>query len=286
MANKYARKALYNNESDWEDIYVKTLKVPMLDKVKRISNENQQERRNSLIQLLHEMELPYSIQHVKIGNHWIENIIVSINPAKTRIVIGAHYDSVKGSTGANDNASSVVILMQMAKELYGKTKLSFDFVFFDREEYEDHGSEAYIEWVKSENISAMINLDMCGYGKKIAVSIKNRKNGDFVNLFKEEILEKHQVKLLGFMPHGDEARFTQKNIPNLSIAMLPERDAQFFEHIAEIYSKGEDLSQEEEDRFINMEIAQTMHNAVKDNIGSVKEEVMQSLLEYLLDGLK
>ena len=52
------------------------------------------------------------------------------------IVLGAHFDSVKNSPGANDNASGVVLVYFVALQLVAQKKRTknFVFVFFDEEE--------------------------------------------------------------------------------------------------------------------------------------------------------
>ena len=39
------------------------------------------------------------------------------DPATGAIVIGAHYDAIEGSPGANDNASGVAVLLELARTL-------------------------------------------------------------------------------------------------------------------------------------------------------------------------
>jgi hypothetical protein len=258
----------------------------MLDYVKRIAFVEQEKRRNGLISILKENDLPFIIQREKQNNHWVENIIISINPSNHRLVIGAHYDSVDGSSGANDNAAAVSILIQLAKQLVGKTKRSIDVVFFDREEYEDHGSDAYITYTGKSNIAAMVNLDMCGFGNTISVAAKgNIGNGHFGNILMPDMIKKHEVFTLGFMPNGDDARFTQNNIPNISVAMLPKSNAEFFESVANMIANGEAITKDVQNQFKELEVVATMHNAPNDNIDCVSEKSMELLYKYLLDGL-
>lgn len=258
----------------------------MLEYVSKIAFADQEKRRISLINILRENDLPFILQRAKQNNHWVENIIISINPSNHRLVIGAHYDSVEGSTGANDNAAAVSILIQLAKQLVGKTERSIDVVFFDREEYVDHGSDAYITFIGKGNIAAMINLDMCGFGDTISIAVKgNIGNEDFGNVLIPEIIEKHKVFTLGFIPNGDDVRFSDNSIPNISIAMLPKNNAEFFERIADMIKKGEGMTQGIQNEFIGLEVVATMHNAPNDNIDCVSEESMELLYQYLLDGL-
>lgn len=86
------------------------------------------------------------------------------------IVIGAHYDSVIGSPGANDNASGIAAVIEIAR-LFTDKKLSrtVRFVAFVNEEppfFETHqmGSRVYAarSRERKENIVAMLSLETIG----------------------------------------------------------------------------------------------------------------------------
>jgi Zn-dependent M28 family amino/carboxypeptidase len=90
----------------------------------------------------------------------------SRNPEQI-IIVGAHYDTVTGSPGADDNASGVAGLLELAR-LWGGGHKTVRFVAFTLEEppfYKTDlmGSRVYAESVKCENITAMICLEMLGY---------------------------------------------------------------------------------------------------------------------------
>jgi hypothetical protein len=78
-------------------------------------------------------------------------------------VVGAHYDSVN-NPGADDNASGTAAVMEIARVL---APFDFDatirFVAFDREEQGLYGSTAYATEHISDNILAMVNLDMIAF---------------------------------------------------------------------------------------------------------------------------
>ena len=85
------------------------------------------------------------------------------------LVIGAHYDTTPNSPGANDNGSGVAAALVVAEEL-SDDELPFDlrFVLFGAEEIGLNGSFAYVGGLgegESENILAMINLDVVGTGE-------------------------------------------------------------------------------------------------------------------------
>ena len=88
------------------------------------------------------------------------NVIAHL-PGVTRpkVLLGAHYDSVSGSPGANDNASGTAVVLEIARKLSG-TPLARQawFVAFDGEEDGLHGSKAF---VNSANRSSSQNSRIC-----------------------------------------------------------------------------------------------------------------------------
>jgi Peptidase family M28 len=101
--------------------------------------------------------------------HNIEAEIPGVRPEI--IVIGAHYDSVFGAPGANDNGSGVAALLALARRFAGKaTGQTLRFVAFANEEppyfqTEQMGSLVYARRCKArgDRISAMISLETIGY---------------------------------------------------------------------------------------------------------------------------
>lgn len=84
------------------------------------------------------------------------------------VVVGAHYDSVFDCPGANDNASGVAGVLELARILQGKPGLRF--VLFANEEppfYKTQymGSYQYVEHIKARKdvINSMICLETIGY---------------------------------------------------------------------------------------------------------------------------
>jgi len=81
------------------------------------------------------------------------------------IVVGAHYDSVPGSPGADDNASGVAVLIELAR-----MNLPARFVAFANEEMpffltDEMGSHAFAARARrsGERIAAMLSLEMLGF---------------------------------------------------------------------------------------------------------------------------
>lgn len=87
------------------------------------------------------------------------------------LVIGAHYDSVKGSPGANDNGSGVAALLALASRFAGSpTSRTLRFVAFTNEEPPFFQSQDMGSWVyaqrsrqRNERIVLMLSLETIGY---------------------------------------------------------------------------------------------------------------------------
>ncbi|UCF00490.1 MAG: M20/M25/M40 family metallo-hydrolase [Planctomycetota bacterium] len=87
------------------------------------------------------------------------------------IIIGAHYDTVLGSPGANDNASAVAANLALARHFKAQSPTkTLRFVFFANEEPPffqtlQMGSQHYAKACrqKNENIIAMLSLETIGY---------------------------------------------------------------------------------------------------------------------------
>ncbi len=108
----------------------------------------------------------------------VDNIIAEIsfreNP-KQRFLLGAHYDSVSGTVGADDNASAVAVQLEVARLLVQQQDkdahdLAVKFVSFALEEPPAYGTRymgsrvyAKMAQAQKEKIDGMICLEMVGY---------------------------------------------------------------------------------------------------------------------------
>ncbi len=99
-----------------------------------------------------------------------QNVVAAKPSQGDRIVVlGAHYDGVADTQGANDNGTGIVSLLLLAEELAAQD-LPFDvrFVFFGVEEVGLFGSKHYVESLSETERSkhvAMLNFDAMGDGK-------------------------------------------------------------------------------------------------------------------------
>lgn len=115
-----------------------------------------------------------SVQSYDAKEGTFENIYVEKKGEKTPdkiLVIGAHYDTVMGTPGADDNASGVAALLELARLLADEPlDMTLHFVAFTLEEppffrSRKQGSHVYAESLHQKNldIEGMICLESIGY---------------------------------------------------------------------------------------------------------------------------
>lgn len=113
----------------------------------------------------------------KVENHEFEfsgkihqNLILNLNSVSESnlppILIAAHYDAVPGTPGADDNATGVAVLLELAA-IFAASSLKYPvkLVAFDLEEYGLLGSTSYAQQLKQskQKLRLMLSLEMLGY---------------------------------------------------------------------------------------------------------------------------
>ncbi|HKU45508.1 MAG TPA: M28 family peptidase [Burkholderiales bacterium] len=105
--------------------------------------------------------LTFSVQEFTSRDRRVRNIEAGAGS----IVVGAHYDTVPGSPGADDNASGVAVLLELAA-----LKLPVRYVAFANEEMPYFAGPEMGSWTyarrareRGERIDAMLSLEMLGY---------------------------------------------------------------------------------------------------------------------------
>ena len=112
------------------------------------------------------------VQEYELDGDIYKNVMATFGPkTPSRIVVGAHYDAYRDTPGADDNASGVAGLIELAY-LLGNTKLhqQVELVAFTLEEPPyfrtgDMGSARYARELRQQEIDleAMICLEMIGF---------------------------------------------------------------------------------------------------------------------------
>ena len=91
-------------------------------------------------------------------------IAIKQGDSARQIILGAHYDSpAEGAKGADDNASGVALLLEMAQKIKNiQTPYTIRFIAFGSEENNLDGSKYYVQQMDEKEIQntiVMINLD-------------------------------------------------------------------------------------------------------------------------------
>jgi hypothetical protein len=157
--------------------------LSLIEYVRMLENRDSLARGNQVQAVLDAMNVETTIQ--KCHRPQIKNIIADFSPdSEKKLLFSAHYDVVKGTPGANDNASGVAVLLGLCQKLKD-TRAPVRVVFFDREEAWLRtpilrlgllGSLYYVLRTNTHNISAVYNLEFCGLGDCLGIwPIKNNE---------------------------------------------------------------------------------------------------------------
>ncbi len=155
----------------------------LMEHVRALENKNSVARGQQVQAILKVLGMEATVQECRLPQ--IKNIIVDFSPdsKEKRLLFSAHYDAVKGSPAANDNASGVAVLLGLCWELKN-VRAPVRVVFFDREEVWFRtpflrlgllGSLHYVFRNDLHNIAAVYNLEFCGMGESLAAwPVKNK----------------------------------------------------------------------------------------------------------------
>jgi len=101
----------------------------------------------------------------------VEAVLQGTTHGAEIVVVGAHYDTVVGCPGANDNATGVAAVLELAQRFSGRRQpRTIRFVAFVNEEppffqTEHMGSAVYANALRSgdERVAGMLSLETMGY---------------------------------------------------------------------------------------------------------------------------
>jgi Zn-dependent M28 family amino/carboxypeptidase len=116
-----------------------------------------------------------------------QNVVATKNGKSNKeLIIGAHYDSVSVGKGADDNGSSIGVVLETIQALSKKkTPYTLKIVFFGSEEAGLQGSKYYVSQMtdaEKKNTVAMINLDSLIAGDYMYVYGDQGKQGTLRDL--------------------------------------------------------------------------------------------------------
>lgn len=244
-------------------------------------------RRSAMMHALETARLPYTVQRAQPDEKRLrtaENYLVKIGEADAPCVLFcAHYDAYPGSFGANDNAAAVCILLDLAHTLQGQGATA-EFAFFDAEEEKRAGSRLYMQQLEKGSVTAVVNLDLCGYGDTIVLFDKGCAAKPAMRPFCSKAIQKaHGAQLVKYLPESDDASFRASRIPTLSVAIVPRWDVQYLNALSTYGGGLIGQPPEFEMMMSQMEVSTTMHGGFRDTPEHVQPKAMQRIYDYLLD---
>ncbi|HYT60368.1 MAG TPA: M28 family peptidase [Haliangiales bacterium] len=110
---------------------------------------------------------------VELQGSWWNVVALPKNASGPLVLVCAHYDSVGGCAGADDNASAVAAMLGCAKACAAVSpRPDVGFVSFNREEDGMLGSQDFVQWLASSSIQVKYVhvLEMVGYASDEAGS--------------------------------------------------------------------------------------------------------------------
>ena len=115
-----------------------------------------------------------------IEEHESYNVIGKLNSISDNakdILISGHWDSKLGP-GADDNASGISVMLELAKHFRQAESIPFNltFVAFGAEEVGMQGSQAYLDKYSSEFKNCLLNINLDGVGGNGEIKIETHKS--------------------------------------------------------------------------------------------------------------
>lgn len=149
-----------------------------LTKTQQFRNHENVDQLNQTADYIHTIFSLYSgnvsFQEYQVNNQTYKNVIGSFGPENAkRIVIGAHYDVCGSQEGADDNASGVAGLLELARLLkHQELNYRVDLVAYTLEEppfFRTQFMGSYIHakelYESKTEVMGMVSLEMIGYFK-------------------------------------------------------------------------------------------------------------------------
>lgn len=230
-------------------------------------------RRRALRELLCEKGIPYKERwcldyYFEVINYEVYLDEFARDSEERPLYLFAHYDADKGSTGANDNGSSVAILVKLAEEIMRNGSLiPVRIIFLDAEERDCIGAEFFSREYRNKFKEVLldgINLDCCGYGDNVVMFTEFIKGATIL-----EDLASNSSYLTTTLkaPYCDSFvlhHFSRRAFRIMTMSVFPEQDTAALP-----------------DRLEYEEIRKSMHGEVNDDISFINYSAMLRVFSLL-----
>jgi Zn-dependent M28 family amino/carboxypeptidase len=216
----------------------------------------------------------------KATSHNVIATIPGTEKPEEIITFTAHYDSVIYSSGAWDNGTGSLTIMELMHYFnVNKPKRTLKFIWCGSEEIGLVGSRAYCEKHQEEmkNTLFNINVDMTGtlLGFEIAVCSCEESCAKYIDYLGK--IEGFPIKTSVDMYSSDSSSFAVAGVPAVTFARLAPRGG------AEIHSRRDVFEHLDPVKFINTVefMAKFSENVVNAKVFPVSREIPKELAEKL-----
>jgi aminopeptidase YwaD len=152
-----------------------------------------------------------------------QNVLAVAPGARGRlplIVIGGHIDTVAASPGANNNASGIGVVLELARVLAREQRADLRIVAFGAQEIGQVGSRTYVESLSADEknrLVAMINVDMIAVGQTLTFAGTDDLVNRALALAERLQVGKTSRQVATRTIQSDHLSFTAANLPAVYI---------------------------------------------------------------------
>jgi Zn-dependent M28 family amino/carboxypeptidase len=190
-------------------------------------------RQTALARYLEARDIPFERHSFATYEGAGDNFTTDIGTGERVLVLVAHHDAVPGSPGANDNAASVAILLNVGQRVLRAVgpRLRVRLLFTACEELGYLGARHYVRQMGVAGIAGVLSLELCGIGDSLAVWDADRETPllatmraafDGLGLRRDE-----SYHVVGRIPvfGSDHRAFAAAGVPAYGLTVIPRANA-------------------------------------------------------------
>ena len=191
-------------------------------------------RQTALARYLEARDIPFERHSFATYEGAGDNFTTDIGTGERVLVLVAHHDAVPGSPGANDNAASVAILLNVGQRVLRAVgpRLRVRLLFTACEELGYLGARHYVRQMGVAGIAGVLSLELCGIGDSLAVWDADRETPllatmraafDGLGLRRDE-----SYHVVGRIPvfGSDHRAFAAAGVPAYGLTVIPRANAE------------------------------------------------------------
>jgi hypothetical protein len=294
FSNDKAREQLSHEPYKWFESFV----------------SGESDRFDSLDAILRSLRLQYSIVKIGGSRHFF---VTSAVKSKPPAVFLAHYDAAPGSSGANDNASGVFVLLAAALELNKKPGQPWLVIFTDKEEISaGEGLRAQGSFLLAKGLKGtgfadadFYVFDACGRGDTLIIStiadhlLKNEAGLGAAQIQKKlhDLRQRAITAAIGShfrdrhillaTPFSDDAGFLRAGLAAQTITILPKDEAASFTRLSRVHPEyiGALVNREHRDGLDTNQIPLTWRliNSPDDKLDGLNPEILPLVSKFAVN---